>query len=197
MTRHLQHRGEIQAISGCMMAGKTTECIRRVEAADIAGLDYEIYKPAIDTRYGEESIVGHNGDEWDATVVDSAYDIVAETPFSTDIVAIDEIQFFDPQLIIAIETLANEEITVIVSGLDRDFRGEPFEVTAHVLARAEYVEKLSAVCAECGSPATRTQKLVDGEPAPYASERVEVGGQEQYEARCREHHRVPNGVPES
>lgn len=181
--------GHIEAITGCMMSGKTTELIRRVERADIAGLDYEIYQPSIDTRYDDEAIASHTGQTWDATTVESGNEITIP---ETDIVAIDEMQFFDPDpLVWTIETLANNDTTVIISGLDRDFRGETFETTERVLARAERVDKLSAVCAECGAVATRTQRLVDGEPAPYDSERVVVGGQEQYEARCRDHHEVP------
>ena len=176
-----------------MMSGKTTELIRRVETADIAGLDYRIFKPSIDTRYDDNAVVNHNGDEWSATVVDTAEGIVRETATSTvDIVAIDEIQFFNGDTLYeSVVSLINNNVTVILAGLDTDFRGETFESTARLLAQADHVSKLKAVCAECGKPATRTQRLVDGSPAPYDSNRVVVGGTEQYEARCREHHEVP------
>ncbi|PSP34612.1 thymidine kinase [Halobacteriales archaeon QH_10_67_22] len=193
MSRHIRQNGFVEIIIGCMMSGKTSELIRRVETGDIAGLDCQIYKPVVDDRYSSDNVVGHDGTEWVAKPVDSPTAIRREGDLeAADIIAIDEVQFFDPEPLVDVTTeLVGNDITVILAGLDLDFRGEPFTATMQLTAHAEYVDKLHAVCSVCGNPATRSQRLIDGEPAPYDSERVLVSGAEHYEPRCRTHHQVP------
>lgn len=193
MTRHIRQNGFVEIIVGCMMSGKTTELIRRVETGDIAGLECQMYKPVIDDRYDEENVVGHNGTEWVAKPVESPLTIKEEEDLKeVDIVAIDEVQFFDSNPLIKMSNeLVQNDITVILAGLDLDFRGEPFTTTIQLMAHAEYVDKLHAVCSCCGDPATRSQRLIDGNPAPYDSDQVFVSGEEHYEPRCRNHHQVP------
>ena len=174
-----------------MMAGKTSELIRRIQRSQIAGVDCELYKPVIDDRYGTETIRGHNGLEIEAVPVESPATI-PEQLADPDVVALDEVQFFAAgPLTETVETLAADGVRVVAAGLDLDFRGEPFPATRELIARAEYVDKLRAVCAVCGEPATRSQRLLDDEPAPADSDRVLVGAEETYEARCRTHHTVP------
>jgi thymidine kinase len=186
--------GRIEVISGCMFAGKTDELLRRLRRAEIAGLDIRVFSPEIDDRYGETVIGSHNGEEWDARVisVDSpgVNDLISEG-MGADIVAIDEFNFFTEGFVYAVEELADYGTRVIVTGLDQTFRGEPFEPMDELLAIADTVDKLTAVCEVCGSDATKTQRLIDKEPASYNSPTVHVGGSESYEARCRDCHKVP------
>lgn len=183
--------GHVEAIVGCMMAGKTSELIRRIQRSQIAGVDCELYKPVVDDRYGTETITGHNGLEIEAVPVDDPREI-RDRIDEPGVVGLDEAQFFtaDP-LIEALEALVADGLRVVAAGLDLDFRGEPFPATGELMARADYVDKLQAVCTVCGEPATRSQRLLDGEPAPPDSDRVLIGAEESYEARCRTHHVVP------
>lgn len=182
--------GWLEVISGCMFAGKTEELIRRIHVLSFAKKDIKVFKPALDTRYSIKEIVTHSGTSVPCISVKCAKDILKHIDNKTDIVAIDEIQFFDIDIVDICEYLANQGKRVIVAGLDQDFRGEPFEVISQLLPRAEFVTKLTAVCAKCGSPATRTQRIVDHHPASYDDPVVLVGASEHYEPRCRHCHEI-------
>ncbi len=185
-------RGWIEVICGCMFCGKTEELIRRVERAVIAQQEVQVFKPAIDVRYSESEVASHAGRQCAATPVRGVSSLRKLIDNETTVIAIDEVQFFDNELglIELCENLADKGVRVIVAGLDRDFRGEPFGAMPELLARAEKVDKLHAICVKCGAPATRTQRMIDGEPAAYDEPVILVGGEEAYEARCRSCHEV-------
>lgn len=182
--------GWVEVVTGCMFSGKTEELLRRLRRAEIAGQSVAAFTPAIDDRYGEATIGSHNGRQWDATVVepDDPLPQMRTALNGEDVVAVDEANFFEGTLVDACETLADEGRRVIVSGTDQTFRGEPFDPLPDLLAVAEYVEKFQAICAQCGEPATRNQRLVDGEPAHVDDPTIMVGATESYEARCRKCH---------
>jgi thymidine kinase len=184
--------GWIEVISGSMYAGKTEELLRRIRRIQYAKKTYMVFKPKIDTRYSYDEVVSHNNTKTKSIMVSNAleiYDYIKqERPYA---IAIDEVQFFGREVIEVCETLADQGIRVIVAGLDRDFRGEPFGVMPDLLCRAEYVTKLNAICQVCGAPATRTQRIINGKPANYKDPIILVGAKEQYEARCRHCHIVP------
>lgn len=188
--------GKLEVITGCMYSGKTTELIRRLNRADVAGLTIEVLSPDIDDRFGVETIGSHDGRQWDATVISTRPEDVEQISdtidFSeTDVVAIDEGNFFPHQLVSVCEKLANENIRVIVSGLDTQFNGDVFEPMPELMALSDHVDKLHAVCDNCGSyNATYTQRLVEGEPAHINDPVIVVGAEETYEARCRNCHTV-------
>jgi thymidine kinase len=183
--------GSVEVICGSMFCGKTEELIRRLRRARIAKQNVQVFKPVIDNRYDHKKVTSHSGLDVDAQPVESSEDILAQMETSTTVVGIDEVQFFDDGIVDVVEDLAEQGIRVIVTGLDMDFRGEPFGCMPDLMARAEKVEKLQAICMVCGEPASRTQRLVNGEPAHYEEPIVVVGAQEMYEARCRLHHQVP------
>ncbi len=185
------HNGVIEVICGSMFSGKTDELIRRLRRATIARQKVQVYKPAIDIRYAVEKVRSHAGSEYDAVPVNSAGDILGYLKPETTVVAIDEAQFFDPEVVQIVSDLADKGMRVIVAGLDTDFRGEPFGPMPIFMAKAESVDKLQAICMTCGEPASRTQRLVNGKPANYNDPVVIVGASELYEARCRMHHDVP------
>lgn len=185
--------GWIEVVTGCMFSGKTDELIRRLERAEIAGQEVEVYKPALDDRYSETSIGSHNGREWKATVVDEEEGIPIEDAREAEVIGIDEANFFPESLVEECERLAESGCRVIVAGLDQTYRGEPFNPVHRLVARAEYVEKFRAICSKCGEPATRTQRLIDGEPAHEDDPTIVVGADEKYEARCRNCHEVRTG----
>lgn len=185
------HSGRIEVICGSMFCGKTEELIRRVRRAVIAKQNVEVFKPSIDDRYSLQHVTSHNGQNIEAITVDSSDKIMEHLSASTTVVAIDEAQFFDPRICDIVDELADRGIRVIVAGLDLDFRGEPFGSMPHLLCRAEEVTKLHAICVECGEEASRTQRLVNGNPAKYDDPIIMVGAKEAYEARCRDHHYVP------
>lgn len=189
--------GWIEVICGGMFSGKTEELIRRVKRAQIARQQVQVFKPQIDDRYVKEAVNSHSGGQLTAERVNSSAEILAQVGESTQVVAIDEVQFFDEAILDACQALAEAGKRVITTGLDMDFRGEPFALTARLLAMAERVEKLQAICMVCGAPATRTQRLIDGQPAHYDDAVILVGASEQYEARCRSCHEVTGkpGVP--
>lgn len=176
-----EENGWIEVITGCMFSGKTEELLRRVRRAELAGHDVELYKPAVDDRYGETEIGSHNGNKRTAKVVEGAESLNPEAY----VVAIDEANFFEEELVNKAQKLALEGHRVIISGIDSTFRGEPFRPLPELMAQAEFVEKLNAICVKCGEPATRNQRLVDGEPAHIDDPTVVVGADEKYEARCR------------
>jgi thymidine kinase len=173
-----------------MFSGKTEELIRRVERARLAGNEVEVFTPELDHRYGQEKVASHSGREIEARPVETGTGLREIRRSSADIVAVDEANFFGPGLVEACQELADSGTRVVVSGTDQNFRGEPFTPVPELMAVAEEVEKLNAVCAECGRPATRNQRLVDGEPAPADGPEIRVGGEDSYEARCRRCHEL-------
>ncbi|AZR74016.1 thymidine kinase [Anoxybacter fermentans] len=187
----IQNTGWIEVITGPMYCGKSEELIRRVRRAKIAKQKIQVFKPIIDDRYHKTNVVSHNGDQVEAIPIDHPDEILKRLNPKTDVIAIDEIQFFDQQIIGVCEELADRGLRVIVAGLDRDFRGKPFGPMPQLMALAEYVDKLHAICVKCGNPASRTQRLIDGKPAQYDDPVILVGAQEVYEARCRKCHEVP------
>ena len=191
MYQELQ-KGWIEVICGPMFAGKSEELIRRVKTLSYAHQKIVAFKPAIDNRYDKSAIASHDGEKYQAFAIKSAEDILPLVESDIQVVAIDEVQFFKDSIVSICESLADRGVRVIVAGLDTDFRGEPFGVMPLLLARAEFVTKLSAACTVCGCAATRTQRLVDGKPANYDDPIILVGAKESYEARCRKHHIVPN-----
>lgn len=184
-------KGHIELICGSMFSGKSEELIRRVRRAQIARQNVMVFAHAIDTRYGEAKIASHSGADLDARPIKHATEILAHVDAHTDVVAIDEAQFFDWTIAEVVNRLAQRGVRVIVAGLDTDFRGEPFGPMPVLMAQAEQVDKLNAICMVCGGAASRTQRLVNGEPAAYDDPLVVVGANELYEARCRHHHVVP------
>jgi len=183
--------GSVEVICGSMFSGKTDELIRRLRRATIARQTVQVFKPAIDVRYAVEKVTSHAGSDFDAIPVEKAADIRGRLDENATVIAIDEAQFFDAEIIQVVEELASRKIRVLVAGLDTDFRGEPFGPMPVLMARAEHVEKLQAICMVCAEPACRTQRLVNGKPARYDDPVVIVGAAEMYEARCRLHHEVP------
>jgi len=189
---HGTRPGWIEVISGVMFAGKSEELIRRVRRAVIARKQVQVFKSHLDARYaGLYSVTSHDGLTVDAEPVDSADQIMRQVRPDTEVVAIDEAQFLDGGIVTVANALADRGVRVIVAGTDGDFRGEPFGAMPILMAVAEIVDKLQAICVVCGGPATRNQRLVNGKPAPWDSPTIMVGGRESYEARCRHCHRVP------
>ncbi len=183
-------RGRIELICGSMFSGKTEELIRRLRRAVIAKQQVQVFKPAIDTRYHEGRVTSHNGLNFEAVPVTSTGDIMNAIAPDTTVIAIDEVQFFDNGVVQVCETLAEQGKRVICAGLDMDFRGVPFGPMPDLLARAEMISKLHAICVVCGEEASRTQRLIDGQPAAFDDPVVMVGASEVYEARCRDCHAV-------
>jgi len=174
-----------------MFSGKTDELIRRLIRARIARQKVQVFKPAIDVRYAVEKVTSHNGSHFDATPIAAASEILQHLQPDTTVIGIDEAQFFDTEIVTVVEMLAERGLRVIIAGLDMDFRGEPFGPMPLLMAKAERVDKLQAICMVCGEPASRTQRLVNGQPAHYDDPVVILGASELYEARCRLHHQVP------
>lgn len=189
---HLYREVWIEVICGCMFAGKTEELIRRINVLSYAKKNIVVFKPKIDNRYSDSEIVSYSGAHVPCLVVEKAQDILKKVDPDVEVVAIDEVQFFDDDIIEVCEYLADKGIRVMVAGLDIDFRGESFGVMPELLTRAEFITKLNAVCAKCGAPATRTQRLVNGKPADFEDPIVLVGAKERYEPRCRHCHQVYN-----
>lgn len=182
--------GGIEVICGSMFSGKTEELIRRVKRAQIARKRVQVFKPVLDSRYSVEQVASHDGIRAEARPVASAAEILELVDPAAQVVAIDEIQFFDQSVVELCDLLASQGKRVIVAGLDQDFRGESFGPMPELLARAEHVDKLRAICIICGGPASRTQRLIDGKPASYHDPVILVGATEAYEARCRDCHVV-------
>ncbi len=191
MERASDFKGHLELICGSMFSGKSEELIRRVKRAKIARQKVQVFTHAIDIRYGTAKVASHSGFDLDAHPIQNAAQIVEQVLPEVDVIAIDEAQFFDWQIADVVNGLANRGIRVIVAGLDTDFRGEPFGPMPLLMAQAEEVTKLNAICMVCGGPASRTQRLVNGNPAAYDDPVVVVGAQEMYEPRCRHHHQVP------
>ena len=183
-------KGWLEVIVGPMFAGKTEELLRRIRRLEYAKQNVVVFKPDIDDRYDDHSIISHNRTRADSINIDRAEEIFDHITKDTDVIAIDEVQFLDDAVIEIIDHLVQKGKVVMTSGLDMDFRGEPFSFVPVLMARAEYVMKLSAVCVRCGAPATRTQRIIDGKPAKYYDPVVMIGASESYEARCRHCHKV-------
>ena len=185
--------GWIEVICGCMFAGKTEELIKRIKVLQYAKKNVVAIKPTIDNRYSDDMIASHAGSLMKCICVD-IHDLQTIANLiddkKVDVVVIEEVQFFDEGIVEICELLAKNKKRVIVAGLDTDFRGEPFPIMASLLAKAEFITKLSAVCMVCGAPATKTQRLINGKPAKYSDPIVLVGASECYEARCRTCHKV-------
>ena len=175
VTRH----GTIELIAGVMFSGKSEELIRRVRRAQIARQRVQLFKPQVDDRYASDHIVSHSEMKMPSEVVKCAQEILQRIDDRTEVVGIDEGQFFDAGLVGVVNALADRGVRVIVAGLDQDYMGRPFEPMPQILAVAEYVDKTLAICMQCGAPANRTQRLTS------ATDRVVVGGANEYEARCR------------
>ena len=189
--RHTYTGGWIEVVCGSMFSGKTEELIRRLRRARIAKQKVQVFKPALDQRYHSEQVASHNGLQWEAVPVGSAREILDRVEPDTTVVAVDEAQFFDGELSKVCGELARRGMRLIVAGLDMDFRAKPFGPMPVLMAEAEEVSKLQAICVECGAQASRTQRLIDGRPAAYDEPVILVGGSESYEARCRHCHEVP------
>jgi thymidine kinase len=184
--------GWVHVICGCMFCGKTDEMLRLLRRFTIAGRQVVLIKPSLDTRTTDASVVSRSGAQHPAMAVDHSREI-ASLIGDADIVAVEEGQFFDEGLPDVVETLADAGKQILVTGLDRDFRGVPFGPMPRLMALADQVTKLTAICVVCGEQATRTQRLIDGHPASSDSPLIVIGGMgdETYEARCRLHHEVP------
>ena len=189
--------GWIEVVCGSMFSGKTEELIRRVRRAQIARQKVQVFKPVIDVRYAAGQVASHNGALHTALPVGDSAEIKKQIEPDTTLVAIDEAQFFDEGVIALCKELAHNGVRVIVAGLDTDFRGEPFGPMPLIMAEAEMVDKLQAICAQCGAPASRTQRVINGEPAFYDDPIIMVGAKESYEARCRHCHEVRRRASEA
>jgi len=184
--------GWIEVISGVMFSGKSEELIRRVRRAIIGKKRVQVFKSHLDDRYsGVYSIASHDGRTVEAVPVDSSLQIAQQLDGHADMVAIDEAQFLDSGIVELSTSLAQRGIRVILAGTDTDFRGEPFGAMPQLMAVADVVDKLHAICVVCGGPASRNQRLIEGRPARWDSPVIMVGGRESYEARCRHCHQVP------
>ncbi|MEW6717936.1 MAG: thymidine kinase [Chloroflexota bacterium] len=189
----MKHRtGQVEIITGSMFSGKTDELIRRLRRATIARQKVQVFKPSIDKRFEKDKVTSHAGSNYTAIPIDKSSELLNRLEQDTTVVGIDEAQFFDNEITTIVQELANKGLRVIVAGLDTDFRGEPFGPLPKLMAQAERVDKLHAICMVCGDEATRTQRLVNGKPAYYEDPVVIVGASELYEARCRTHHLVPH-----
>lgn len=184
------HSGWIETITGSMFSGKSEELIRRLRRGIYAKQKVIVFKPAIDDRYHKEKVVSHDGNEIEAINISTSREVLNQDLDNVDVIGIDEVQFFDGEIVNIVEQLAKNGNRVVVAGLDMDFRGEPFEPMPKLLAVSEQVTKLQAVCAVCGSPSSRTQRLINGEPAKIDDPIILVGANESYEPRCRAHHIV-------
>lgn len=184
--------GWIEVVAGVMFSGKSEELMRRVRRATIARKRVQVFKSHLDDRYaGLWAVSSHDRRTVEAVPVDSSAQIMQRLDPMAQVVAIDEAQFLDDGILRVATALADRGRRVILAGLDTDFRGEPFGVMPQLMAIAEVVDKLHAICVMCGSPASRTQRLIDGKPAAYDSPIIMVGAADSYEARCRACHVVP------
>jgi thymidine kinase len=184
--------GWIEVIAGSMFSGKTEELLRRVRRANIARKRVQLFKSHLDDRYaGLWAVSSHDRRSLEAVPVDSSSQIMLRLDPMAQVIALDEVQFLDAGVLQVATTLAERGRRVICAGIDTDFRGEPFGAMPQLMAMAEVVDKLHAICVLCGSPASRNQRLIDGKPAPWHSPTIMVGAADSYEARCRACHVVP------
>ncbi|HER24299.1 MAG TPA: thymidine kinase [Candidatus Atribacteria bacterium] len=187
----IKNEGSIEVICGSMFSGKSEELIRRVRRVQIAKKKIQIFKPTIDNRYAVQYIYSHNGTKVEAINISEPKEILERIEQDTEVIAIDEAQFYKDDIVSVCQKLADQGKRVIIAGLDQDFRGEPFGPIPKLLAIAEYIDKLQAICMVCGNTASRTQRLVNGQPAKYSDPIILIGAKERYEARCRKCHTVP------
>lgn len=193
----------LKGIAGSMFAGKTELLLREIKDNEIAGKKVQVFKPSIDTRWGAVTeIRSHSGGSHEAIPVGHPYEIIDHLDPSTDLVAIDEIQFFPEEIVEVVKFILKEDIRVVFAGLSADFRGEPFGSMPQLLSLCDEIDKPTAVCDQtvgdnekCGARATKTQRLIDGEPAKYDDPIILIGAQQEYKARCVKHHIVP-GKPD-
>lgn len=191
MIQTVKH-GWVEVITGVMFSGKSEELIRRARRALIAGRRVQLFKSILDDRYGGQfRISSHDGRQIDAEPISHSKQIEEKVLGDSEVVAIDEAQFLDDGICEVVQALADAGKRVILVGTDMDFRGHPFGPMGLLLARADEIDKLNAICVVCGDPATRNQRLIDGKPAPADAPVIFVGGSESYEARCRSCHDVP------
>jgi len=189
---HGAHDGWIEVISGVMFSGKSEELMRRTRRALIAKRRVQLFKSHLDRRFARvKHLVSHDGAALSATPVISSRQVRDLVNPETDVVGIDEVQFLDFDIVSVVQWLADRRVRVILAGTDMDFRGDPFGAMGELMAIAEVVDKLHAICVKCGDLATRNQRLIHGKPAPAESPVIRVGGAETYEARCRRCHEVP------
>lgn len=185
--------GWIEVVSGVMFSGKSEELLRRVRRAALARRQVQVFKSHLDERYGGlQTVSTHDGGQIASEPISSSVEIMERLRPGTVVVAVDEVQFLDHGVVDIANALADAGIRVIMAGTDMDFRGEPFGPIGQLLAIAERVDKLQAICVKCGNLATRNQRLIDGRPAPAEGPTIQIGGLESYEARCRECHEVPS-----
>jgi thymidine kinase len=185
--------GSIEVITGVMFSGKSEELLRRVRRALIARRKVQVFKSHLDDRYsGIHTITSHDGRRIEARPISHSREVAEFVEPETEVVAVDEAQFLDDGIVSVVNDLADRGVRVIVSGTDMDFRGKPFGPMAGLLAVAERIDKLHAICVICGELASRNQRLIDGRPASAEGPTIQVGGAETYEARCRRHHEVPS-----
>jgi thymidine kinase len=184
--------GWVEVISGVMFSGKSEELLRRVRRALLARKRVQVFKSHLDERYGGlASVSTHDGGRQTSEPITTSVELMERVRAETSVVAIDEVQFLDDGIVDVANALADRGIRVICAGTDMDFRGRPFGPVPALLAIAERVDKLHAICVRCGQLATRNQRLIDGRPAPAEGPTIQIGGLETYEARCRECHEVP------
>jgi len=188
----LSKDGWIEVITGSMYAGKSEELIRRIKRLEYAKTNFEVFRPAIDNRYSETEVASHSGQKYVSHIINNAMEILDHIDYHTQAVCVDEVQFLGEDFVAIADDLADRGVRVICAGLDRDFRGEPFGIMPQLITKAEFVQKLTAICAVCGSPATRTQRLINGEAADFEDPIILVGAVEAYEPRCRHCHDVKN-----
>lgn len=189
---HNSRLGWIEVICGPMFAGKSEELIRRIKRIEYAKKKIIVFKPLIDNRYSEDEVVSHNKRRTKCYNLKHSSEVEKYITSDLYAVAFDEVQFMDEGILKVIDDLAKRGLRVICAGLDNDFRGEPFSIMPQLLCMAEYVTKLTAICTVCGANATRTQRVVNGEPAYYEDPIIIIGASESYEPRCRHCHKVPH-----
>jgi len=182
--------GWIEVVCGPMFAGKSEELIRRIKRLEYAKKKTLVFKPAIDNRYSADEVVSHSNLKAKSIAIKESKEILDYVDSTTFAIAVDEVQFLDKDILQIAQKLALKGIRVILAGLDTDFRGEPFPITASLMTLAEDVLKLTAICVVCGAPATKTQRIINGKPANYADPIIKVGASEAYEPRCRHCHQV-------
>ncbi len=183
-------QGLIEVICGPMFAGKTEELIRRAIRLDYAKKKYVVFKPLMDTRYATDEIVSHSKYRKNSINIEKSDEIYKHLTDDIEVIFIDEVQFYDNDIVVVCEDLAKKGYRIIVGGLDCDFKGDPFMITALLLAKAEIVVKLTAICNVCGNDATKTQRIINGKPAHINDEIILVGASEAYEPRCRKCHEI-------
>jgi thymidine kinase len=188
------HGGWIEVVCGSMFSGKSEELVRRLRRAQIARQSVAVFKPMLDNRYHATDVVSHDGNRIASRPVDSSREILRLVG-DAEVVGIDEAQFFDEGIVDVALHLADEGRRVVIAALDMDFKNEPFGPMPQLLAVAEFVDKLQAICQVCGGPATRTQRLIGGRPADPDEPVIRVGAQESYEPRCRACHELPTSRP--